>query len=124
MSQESKPRKKRVRRSAEMIVQLVLEAERGAKAAEICRREGISPYLFARWRQRAKEAMIEGLTQMKRRNKKGDPEMNIMKGEIGRLKAALCESTIELQLLKKNVKLGLSGQLTGKHLSRQIRNNC
>ena len=106
MSQEAKPKKKRVRRSPEMIVQLILEAERGGKAAEICRREGISPYLFARWRQRAKEGMVESLKQMKRKNSKNDPEQALMKGEISRLKAALCESTIELQLLKKNVSSG------------------
>ncbi len=106
MSQETTTKKRRVRRSPEMIVQLILEAERGGKAAEICRREGISPYLFARWRQKAKEGMVESLKQMKRKSSKSDPEQTLMKGEINRLKAALCESTIELQLLKKNVSSG------------------
>lgn len=106
MSQEIAPKKRRVRRSPEMMVQLILEAERGGKAAEICRREGISPYLFARWRQKAKEAMLEGLKQMKRKGKNSNAEQTVMKGEISRLKAALCESTIELHLLKKNVSSG------------------
>ncbi|MFW7381982.1 MAG: transposase [Oligoflexus sp.] len=101
--QEKPTKKKRTRRSPEMIAQLVLEAERGGNAAEICRRENIAPNLFYRWRQKARESMVQGLKQMKRGPKAKDSEKEALKAENERLKAALCDQTIELQLLKKSV---------------------
>ena len=106
MSQEVKPTvvaKKRVRRSPEMIAELILEAERKGNAAEICRRENIQPNLFYRWRQRFKEAGVEGLKTLKRGPKAKDAEKERLERENARLKTALCESSIELQLLKKSV---------------------
>jgi transposase-like protein len=44
-----------------MIAELILEAERKGNAAEICRREGIAPNLFYRWRTRFKEAVCRVL---------------------------------------------------------------
>ena len=108
--QEKPAKKKRVRRSPEMIATLVLEAERTGNAAEICRREDISPALFYRWRQKAREGMIEKLKHMKRGPKGKDTEKVAMKAEIDQLKATLCDQTIELQLIKKSVSSGFSGR--------------
>lgn len=112
MTQEVQPTevtKKRHRRSTEMIAQLVWEAERQGNAAEICRRENIAPSLFYRWRQRLKEAGIEALKSTKRGPKGRDPEKEQLKREVARLTSALCESTIELHLLKKSVSSDYSG---------------
>mgnify|MGYP001560369570 FL=1 len=106
MTQEVNPTvvvKKRVRRSPEMIAELILEAERKGNAAEICRRENIAPTLLYRWKGRFKEAGIVGLKALKRGPKSRDPEKASLERENERLKAALCESSIELLLLKKNV---------------------
>ncbi len=100
------PKKTRVRRSPEMIAELILEAERKSNAAEICRREGIAPNLFYRWRTRFKEAGIQGIKTMKRGPKVKDPEKAALERETKRLQAALCEASIELQLLKKSVSSG------------------
>lgn len=43
-----------------MVAELILDAERKGNAAEICRRENVSPTLFYRWRQKFKEAGIQG----------------------------------------------------------------
>ena len=73
--------------------------------------------------QKFKEAGIQGLHAMKRGPKKKDHEKAKLSRENERLTAALCESSIELLLLKKSVSSGWmdrsnrghfgSGQLQG-----------
>ncbi len=96
-------KKTRTRRSPEMIAELIWEAERKGNAAELCRRENVAPTLFYRWKQKFKEAGIAGLQTMKRGPKAKDHEKLRLTRENARLAAALCESSIELQLLKKSV---------------------
>lgn len=103
MSQEVPVKRTRTRRSPEMIAALIWEAERKGNAAEVCRRENIVPTLFYRWKQKFKEAGIEGLKTMKRGPRAKDHEKAKYERELARLTAALCESSIELQLLKKSV---------------------
>ena len=106
MTQEVKPtvvKRTRARRSPEMMAELIWEAERKGNAADICRRENIQPNLLYRWKGRFKEAGIEGLKAMKRGPKSKDPVKMSLERENARLKTALCESSIELQLLKKSV---------------------
>lgn len=104
---EVQPTKKtRARRSPSMIAELILEAERKGNAAEICRRETIAPNLFYRWRTRYKEAGIEAIGKIKRGPKTKDHEKIAMEKELKRVSAALCEASIELQLLKKSVNSG------------------
>jgi transposase-like protein len=88
-----------------MISELIWEAERKGNAAEICRRENIQPNLLYRWKSRFKEGGIEALKAMKRGPKSKDPVKQALARENERLKTALCESSIELQLLKKSVSL-------------------
>ena len=99
-------KKKRIRRSPEMIVELILRAERTGKAAEICRAEGINPVMLSRWKAKFKEAGVEALRNLKRGPKPKDVRMESIQRENERLKAALCEASIELQLLKKSVSSG------------------
>lgn len=100
------PKQTRTRRSPEMIAELIWEAERKGNAAEICRRENVAPTLFYRWKQKFKEAGIQGLKVMKRGPKTRDPEKESLARENARLKQAFCEASIELQLLKKSVSSG------------------
>jgi transposase-like protein len=94
--------KTRTRRSPEMIAELIWEAERKGNAAEVCRRENVAPTLFYRWKTKFKEAGIAGLQTMKRGPKAKDHEKKKLEREVTRLTAALCESSIELLLLKKS----------------------
>lgn len=107
MSQE---KKKRIHRSPEVIVELILEAERLGNAAEVCRREGINPVQFYRWKDRFKKGAIEGIKSTTRRGRRSaeSPEVIETRREIERLKTALIESSIELQLLKKSVSSGFT----------------
>jgi transposase len=96
----------RTRRSPEMIAELIWEAERKGNAAEVCRRESIAPTLFYRWKQKFKEGGIQNLQTMKRGPKTKDHEKAKLERENARLTQALCESSIELLLLKKSVSSG------------------
>ena len=103
---ESKAVRKRIRRSPEMIAQLVLEAERRGNTAEICRRESIQPTQFYAWKRKFKEGGVSALTSMKRGPKTKDPEKSQLEAENRRLKSAFVEASIELLLLKKSVSSG------------------
>ncbi|MGK5088834.1 transposase [Bdellovibrionota bacterium FG-2] len=99
----NRTKKTRTRRSPEMIAELIWEAERKGNTAEVCRRENVAPTLFYRWKQKFKEGGIQNLQAMKRGPKARDHEKKKLEREVARLAAALCESAIELQLLKKSV---------------------
>jgi transposase len=98
MNQE---KKKRTRRSAEKMAELVLEAER-VGASQICRREGIAPAQLSRWKQKFLQGGIASLKDIKRGPKqKEDPVVTELKAETERLSQALLETSIEIQAMKK-----------------------
>jgi hypothetical protein len=109
----SEPTKKktRARRSPEKIAELIMESERKGNSAEICRREGINPQQFSRWKAKAKEAIINGLKESKRgrKSKESNAEVEWLTRENEQLRSTLCEQTIELTLLKKSVSSGYKG---------------
>lgn len=99
-----KIKKTRKRRSPAMIAELIFEAERKGNNAEICRREGIAPNLFYRWKAKFKEAGIRGLGEMKRGRKAVvDHEKDDLRAEIAKLKSTVCDQAVELLLVKKSV---------------------
>lgn len=94
-------KKKRTRRSAEKMAELVLEAER-VGAGTVCRREGIAPAQLSRWKQKFFQAGVAGLKDIKRGPKqKEDPAMVQLRAESERLQQALLETSIELAAMKK-----------------------
>jgi transposase len=98
MNQE---KKKRTRRSAEKMAELVLEAER-VGASQVCRREGIAPAQLSRWKQKFLQGGIASLKDIKRGPKqKEDPVVTELKAETERLSQALLETSIEIQAMKK-----------------------
>jgi len=108
MSQESSKaeKKKRNRRSAEKMAELVLEAER-VGAAQVCRRENLAPAQLSRWKQKFVQSGTAGLKDIKRGPKpKEDPAIAEMKIETERLSQALLETSIELQAMKKKSRSG------------------
>ncbi|MCP4341872.1 MAG: helix-turn-helix domain-containing protein [Desulfobulbaceae bacterium] len=103
----SKPeKKKRRRRSAEKMAELVLEAER-IGASKVCRREGIAPAQLSRWKQKFLMGGIASLKEIKRGPKaQEDPATTELKTETERLSQALVETSIELQAIKKRNRSG------------------
>ena len=103
-------KRKRTRRPAEMIAELILEAERNQNQAAICRRENIQPQLFSRWKSKFKEAGVQGLKQMKQgRKPKSDPKVAQLEQELATVKSAFVDQSVELLLLKKSVSSGYMG---------------
>lgn len=106
MSEEKTEKKKRNRRSAEKMAELVLEAERIGQS-QICKREGIAPAQMSRWKQKLLQGGIASLKEIKRGPKpKINPEIAELKQETERLSQALLETSIELQAMKKKNRLG------------------
>ena len=107
MSEEkNETKKKRNRRSAEKMAELVLEAERVGQG-QVCRRENIAPAQLSRWKQKLLQGGIASLKDIKRGPKpKVNPEIAELKQETERLSQALLETSIELQAMKKKNRLG------------------
>jgi transposase len=106
MSEEKTEKKKRNRRSAEKMAELVLEAERIGQS-QVCKREGIAPAQISRWKQKLLQGGIASLKEIKRGPKpKINPEIAELKQETERLSQALLETSIELQAMKKKNRLG------------------
>ncbi len=96
-----KEKKKRTRRSAERMAELVLEAERIGQA-KVCQREGVAPAQLSRWKEKFLNGGIASLKQMKTGPKqKVDPQIIDLQKDNERLKEALLETSIELQLIRK-----------------------
>lgn len=96
-----KQKQKRTRRSPEKMAELVLEAERVGQS-KICTREGIAPAQLSRWKEKLLKGGIAALKQMKIGPKqKADPEILALQKDNDRLKEALLETSIELQLIRK-----------------------
>lgn len=94
-------KKKRTRRSAEKMAELVLEAEKIGQS-KVCLREGIAPAQLSRWKEKLLTGGIAALKQMKSGpRQKIDPQVAALQKDNERLKEALLETSIELQLIRK-----------------------
>lgn len=80
---------KRARFSEEQIIAVLKEAESGVKAAELCRRHGISDATFYVWR--SKYGGLE-VSEMRR--------LRQLEDENRRLKAIVADQALDLRVLK------------------------
>ena len=91
--------------SAEEKIRIVLEGLRGEMAvSELCRREAIQPTVYYRWSKAFLEAGKNGLTRDTQRDATSD-EVRRLREENSQLKAAVAESVLETQRLKKTLGL-------------------
>ena len=80
-------RKSRV--TDEQIIGMVKEYEAGAKLAELCRRHGISPATFYKWRAKYGGMAVSDAKRLR-----------ALEEENGRLKQLLAETMLDNQALK------------------------
>jgi hypothetical protein len=100
-SENQRPKQKRIRRSPEKMAELILEAERIGQS-KVCQREGIAPAQLSRWKEKLLKGGIAALRQMKTGPQpKMAPEVMALQKDNDRLKEALLETSIELQLIRK-----------------------
>ena len=76
-------------------LRIVLEGIRAENISELCRREGICPKDYYRYRDKVMEGALEALRRNGR--KRRDPE----KGELEQLKEVIISQAGEIELLKK-----------------------
>jgi transposase len=90
--------------TAEQKLAILREAEQpGVTVSEVCRRHGLAPSVFYRWRAVADNGSAAALKRDgKRAARKGDVEAR-QKAEIERLRAVVAEITAENLELKKKI---------------------
>lgn len=100
-NEQSRKKKKRTPRSLERMAEMVLEAERTGQA-KVCHRERIAQAQLSRWKEMFLNGGNASLKQMKTGPKqKVDPQIMDLQKDKERLKEALLETNIELQLIRK-----------------------
>jgi transposase len=90
--------------TAEQKLEILRESEQaGVTVSAVCRRHGLSPSVFYRWRAVAEGASAVALKRDAQRTpRKDDPEVR-HKAEVERLRAVIAEITAENLELKKKI---------------------
>ena len=86
-------------RSAEEKLLIVLEGMKADNISAMCRREGISPTDYYRYRDKLVEGGLDALRQNGRQ--KRDAEKESLKKELEKLKEIIVSQAGEIELLKK-----------------------
>ncbi len=86
-------------RSAEEKLRIVLEGMKAENISAMCRREGISPTDYYRYRDKLVEGGLDALRQNGRQ--KRDAEKESLKKELEKLKEIIVSQAAEIELLKK-----------------------
>jgi transposase len=80
-------------------LRIVFEGMRAENISELCRREGISPTDYYRYRDKIVEGALEALSRNGR--KKREPEKEALKKELEKLREIIISQAGEIELLKK-----------------------
>ena len=80
---------KKSRFTEEQIIAILKEQDQGSKVADICRKHGLSDQTFHNWKKKYGGLTIDELRMMKE-----------LEQENSRLKRAVADLTLDLQILK------------------------
>ncbi len=80
---------KKSRFTEEQIISILKEQEQGLKVAEICRKHGLSDQTFHNWKKKYGGLTVDELRRMKE-----------LEQENSRLKRAVADLTLDVQILK------------------------
>ncbi len=92
-------RRVRVQRSVEEKWEIVEEGLRSGKIAETCRRYGIAPHLYYRWKDEAQQGAMAALG-----GKSAATAENEQERRIRQLERSLGRKTLEVEILKNVVR--------------------
>lgn len=92
-------RKPRVERTPEEKWEVVLDGLRGGNIAETCRRYGIAPNLYYRWKDEAQQGATAALGGKSAAAAEGEKERRIRQ-----LERSLGRKTLEVEILKNVVR--------------------
>ena len=97
-------RETRTRYTAQQKVEILREAEQpGVTVSEVCRRRGLAPSVFYRWRAVAETGSASALKQDAYRRGRKDDAAARHAAELTRLRSVIAEITVENLELKKRV---------------------
>ena len=80
---------KKSRFTEEQIIAILKEQDQGSKVADICRKHGLSDQTFHNWKKKYGGLTVDELRRMKE-----------LEQENSRLKRAVADLTLDLQILK------------------------
>ena len=80
---------KKSRFTEEQIIAILIEQDQGSKVADICRKHGLSDQTFHNWKKKYGGLTVDELRMMKE-----------LEQENSRLKRAVADLTLDLQILK------------------------
>ena len=90
--------------TAEQKLEILRQAEQpGVTVSEVCRRNGLAPSVFYRWRAVAQNGSAVALKQDAKRTPRKDDRQARQEAEIARLRAVIAEITAENLELKKKI---------------------
>ncbi len=90
--------------TAEQKLEILREADQpGVSVSEVCRRHGLAPSVFYRWRAVAQGGSAVALKRDAKRTPRKDDIETRHKAEIERLRAVVAEITAENLELKKKI---------------------
>ena len=90
--------------TAEQKLEILREAEQpGVTVSEVCRRNGLAPSVFYRWRAVAQSGSAVALKQDAKRTPRKDDRQARQEVEMARLRAVIAEITAENLELKKKI---------------------
>ena len=94
----------RRKRTTEQKLQILRESDQpGVTVSEVCRRHGLSPSVFYRWRAVAQTGSASALKQDSRRLPGKNDQEARRQAELVRLRAVIAEITAENLELKKKI---------------------
>jgi transposase len=97
-------RESRNRYTSEQKLEILREAAQpGVTVSEVCRRRGLAPSVFYRWRAVADNGSAKALKQDAHRRPKKDQAEARQEAELARLRAVIAEITAENLELKKRI---------------------
>jgi transposase len=111
--------------TAEQKIEILREAEQpGVTVSEVCRRHGLAPSVFYRWRAVAQGGSAVALKRDAQRTpRKNDVEVR-QKAQIERMQAVIAEITAENLELKKRSEVGGFISCTGGEQGSGDANRC
>jgi transposase len=97
-------RESRTRYTSEQKLEVLREAAQpGVTVSEVCRRRGLAPSVFYRWRAVAENGSAHALKRDAQRGPKKDSAEARQAVELARLRAVIAEITAENLELKKKI---------------------
>jgi putative transposase len=94
-------RERKRRWTAETKLNLIREIEASGSVIETCKKFGVDPSMYYKWKRAYDSGGIDGL---QRKSSKGDPEIRRLQADNEKLKKLLAEKELAISMLQDVIK--------------------